>query len=351
MKKSFLTIILAFSAFLSAAAQEQVIEGLSYFLPKTALKFTLMVEKTTFTPGELAEYANRYLMQGDEVLTPSTTYSIINMRIDPIGVPDKEFHFTANATPKNSIQKLYTTKDGVLLSVNTKPNEQETHAPFVPAKKPTPLKPRDFMTQEMLSVGSQAKLAQLCSKEIYDIRDSRNEISRGQAETMPKDGEQLRLMLNEMNRQEQALTSLFNGTTVKDTMEVEIICCENDVVEKKVLFRFSDIYGVCDADDLTGVPYYIYIKDLKQTPEDTRTEKEIAKAKDETGLYVAIPGRAQVSIYQEERKWVEKEYSYAQFGRVENVSASLFTKKLHTTYHVNPVTGAMMQLESEELGK
>lgn len=351
MKRHFLSIILCIASAIAAMAQAPVIEGISYYLPQTALQFTILIEKTTFTPGELADYANRYFMEGESVLTPSTSYSIINMRIDPVGMPDKTTHYTANASSKNTISKVYTSTDGILLSVNTEPTPVQEHVAFTPAKKPTPLKPRDFMTQEMLSVGSNTKLAQLCAKEVYDIRDARNELSRGQADVMPKDGEQLRLMLNEMAKQEQALTSLFCGTTEKDTIEAVITFCEPGEVERQVLFRFSELFGLCDVGDLSGAPYYISISDLHQTPEDTRTEKEIAKLKDLTGLYVNIPGRAHVTIYQQERKWVEKDYSYAQFGRKENVSASLFTSKVSTTYEVNPVTGNMINLKTELIGK
>lgn len=331
-----------------AFAQDQVVEGLSYCLPKTALKFTILVEKTSFTPGDLADYANRYFMEGDAVLEPSTSYRIINMRMEQVGLPDTSKRFTAKATQKNSIHEVYTTPDGLLLSVNTKPVMPEEAKAFTPAAKPKPLRSRDFMTQEMLSVGSQTKLAQLCAKEIYDIRDARNELSRGQADTMPKDGEQLRLMLATMDKQEKALAQLFSGVTDVDTLEHVLVFCEDGEVDKKVLFRFSDLFGLCDADDLAGAPYYISVSDLHQTPEDTRTEKEIQKAKDETGLYVTIPGRAHVTIFQQEKKWTEKDFQYAQFGRTENISGALFTKKVETCYEVNPSVGNMHNLKTAE---
>ena len=60
MKK--IASLLAAAAFLMPmATQAQSVQGTSYFLPKTVLKFHLLVEKTTFKPGELAEYANKYM--------------------------------------------------------------------------------------------------------------------------------------------------------------------------------------------------------------------------------------------------------------------------------------------------
>lgn len=347
MKHLLATAILLISFLAEGLAQSPVIEGTSYYLPKTAVQFTILVEKKTFTPGELSMYANRYFMQGDEVLTPKVTHRIVNMKMEAIGVPDTAKYYTAKMSPKLNINKVYTTDDAVLLAVNTEPKAPVAPVPFKAAPKKAPLNPRDFMSAEILAVGSKAKMAQLCAKEIYDIREARNELTRGQADAMPKDGEQLRLMMVSMEQQEKALTQLFCGITECDTIEEVITLCPDTEVERRALFRFSEYYGVCDADDLSGAPYYVSVKDLHQTPEDTRTEKEKMKQKDETGLFVNVAGRAHVSVYQQEKLWVERDYPFAQFGRTENLSTDLFNKKVMTTYEVNPVTGAMVNMKSD----
>lgn len=48
---------------------------------------------------------------------------------------------------------------------------------------------------------SSAKMAELVAKEIYSIRESRNALLRGEADNMPKDGAQLKLMLDNLNQQ------------------------------------------------------------------------------------------------------------------------------------------------------
>ena len=40
-------------------------EGMVYFLPKTAVRIVVQVEKTTYTPGEFCKYADRYLRLKD----------------------------------------------------------------------------------------------------------------------------------------------------------------------------------------------------------------------------------------------------------------------------------------------
>ena len=54
MKKILLAAILG-CGILSANADNPVTDGSSYFLPKTALRFTLLLEKTTYTPGEFSQ--------------------------------------------------------------------------------------------------------------------------------------------------------------------------------------------------------------------------------------------------------------------------------------------------------
>lgn len=329
------------------AQSAPVRESSSYYLPKTALQFTLLIEKKVFTPGEYADYAINYLKESEAVLDAKTTHRIINIKMQPVGVADTAKYFTVKNNPKLSIQKIYVSNDGILRSVNTLPKEVDEPVHFTPAPKPAPLRPRDYMNEEILSAGSKAKMAQLCAEEIYDIRSSRNELTRGNAETMPKDGEQMRLMLASMDRQEQALLQLFEGTTTCDTIETTITICPDREVDHRTLFRFSKAFGLVDADDLSGAPYYINVNDMHQTPEDTRSEKEKMKQKDETGLFVNVPGRAHVTLFKEEKQIAEYDLTFAQFGRTENISPILFGKKNNTSFRISPLSGIMTDLVSE----
>lgn len=351
LRRLFAVSLFTLSSFsaTTAYAQEAVIEGVSYYLPKTALHFSLLVEKKVFTPGDLADYAARYMKLEDDVLDDKTSYRIIDLKMTSVGVPDTTKFYTAHVSPKLNLQKVYKNSDGIIQSVNIQTDEQAAMAKFIPAPKAAPLNPKDFMSQEILAAGSRAKTAQLCADEIYEIRSARNDLTRGTADTMPKDGEQLHLMLNSLKEQESALMQLFEGTTTCDTTQIDFTLCFDEEEERKCLFRFSDLYGYCANDDLSGAPYYISIEDLHQTPEDTRTEKEKQKQKDETGLYTNIPGRARVYIYKEEQKIIDKEMPYAQFGRVENLSPLLFTKKVFTTYKTSTVTGVITEIDSEEV--
>ena len=94
MKRIISLFSIALAMFNSALAQDPVNEGAPYYLPKTAFKFRILVQKTTFTPGEYAEYASRYLKQSDAVLEPKTSYKI------------KKIHHVLKTIPFRKLQLL-----------------------------------------------------------------------------------------------------------------------------------------------------------------------------------------------------------------------------------------------------
>jgi hypothetical protein len=202
------------------------------------------------------------------------------------------------------------------------------------------------MSEEILAAGSTAKMAELTAQDIYEIRESRNLLVRGQADNMPKDGAQLQLMLNQLDKQDRSLTSLFAGTTQKDTLEKSMTIVPNKESKQSLLFRFSKKLGLVDDDDLAGVPYYIMIADLHAVPMADPEEKK--KQKQEDGIYVNVPGKMKVSIYNADGVIVTNEFPAAQFGNVELLSGALFNKRYTTHLWLNPVSGAIDRLDAEQ---
>ena len=52
---------------------QNVAEGATYCLPKTAIQVRLLVEKTVYTPGDLVAYGEKYLKLQQVGFEPSTT--------------------------------------------------------------------------------------------------------------------------------------------------------------------------------------------------------------------------------------------------------------------------------------
>ena len=185
MMKIFCTFALAFIAATATMAQK-VQDGISYFLPKTGVKVVLRIEKTTFTPGKLADYSDIYFKKPAQG-SPSESYRIVGVDFCPFAVPDSAKRFEIVVDKKHSIVSMDCDDNGVLMAINAKAQPQARRSPFVPAPKPAPLNPEDFMSQDILSAGNISTMARLVAQEIYDIRDSRNQLSRGEADFMPKD--------------------------------------------------------------------------------------------------------------------------------------------------------------------
>jgi hypothetical protein len=322
-------------------------EGAVYFLPKTAVRITVQVEKTTYTPGDFSKYADRYLRLKDVSQEPSVEYRITTIRQEPIAVADTTKVFAVKFDPKTVAPNVALSDDGILLAINATPNTITPQPVFTPAPRPKAVNPRQYMNEETLAAGSTAKMAELVARDIYDIRESRNLLVRGQADNMPKDGAQLKLMLNSLDQQDHSLTSLFAGVTLKDTVEHVITYVPSETANRVLLFRSSQKLGIVDVDDLAGVPYYISIEDLKTVPETPLMDKKKA-AKQVAGIYVNIPGKMRSTISNSEGLLLTNEFPAAQFGNTELLSAALFNKRYTTHLWLNPLSGAVERLDAEQ---
>ena len=331
-------------------------EGVAYYLPKTVIKICITTEKKSYMPGELYQYADRYLRITGVSNKEDISYSIKSVALSTEGVPDesKLYHILYAV---NSIAPLVSmTESGVLYAVNAPVVAAETAIVCKPAVSgpERSLSPRAYMTEEMLLAGSKAKLAELVAKEIYNIRESRSLIIRGQNEFMPKDAESLRIILAGLEEQEQAFTQMFVGTTTTETFTHTYQVTPSEEAAKVVLGRFSRKLGLLHGDDLAGAPIYVDIKCRQAVPEPTAealAEAGSAKGKRsknanlQDGLVYNIPGRAEVKVYTNTQIFAEETLGMAQFGHTETLSSTLLTKKKDIKVILDPATGALLRVE------
>lgn len=355
MKKIFCLLSLLCSLSLSA----QSVEGTSYYLPKVGTVFTVKVEKTTYTPGQFAPYARLYLKK-DVAQEAQTSYRLLGIEMTPVAAVDTSKHFTLTLGKKVNITKVAQADNGQLLAINAEAQEAKPTLPtFIPAPKATPLNPKDFMTEDILNAGSMPKMAELTAQEIYDLRDSRNQITRGQADFMPKDGQQMDIMMENLDRQEQALRQTFEGTVTKDTTWTTLSYLPVKEGEE-VLFRFSRRLGLLEKDDLAGTPYYIKVEDLHTlaAPEPEPAEKKEDKndiglrvnQNDKIRLTVAAGdtalGNTGAGVGAPSATLATCELLAPQFGTVESLSGELFGKKQTTSLVIDALTGSVKKIET-----
>lgn len=321
------------------------LEGISYFLPRTALRLVVEAEKTVVRPGDLHKYAFKYLRLNDVPTEETTVWRIKSVSVQPYGVPDSKKAYSIKVKSKTIAPLVSLTRDGILLAINQE--AQESVLPTIPngvAAQALP-NPRDFMNQEMLTATSTAKLAELCAQEIYDIRESRNALTRGEADNMPKDGQQLQLMLAQLDAQSTALEQLFKGTVQTSTHFFSMAFVPTEE-KQQLVFRFSQLLGVVDKDDLSGAPVYMSISPIAQLPKAVQDEAAAKKKeKMEKGVYYNVPVREAVKVFDARQTYCEMECAMGQFGTTEILSDALFNKNVSTRVSFWQENGGVMKLE------
>lgn len=347
MLSSILFSVLAVTP--AMAGGDKAVEGLDYCLPRTAVRMQVLVEKTETQPGQFAGYSELYFKKPAPTAV-QTSYRIVGVSFASVGQADPERRFTVAIDKKHSVLSVDCAPDGSLLAINAKAQRKAAPAAFVPSPRKAPLNPRDYMSQDILSAGNLPKMAQLVAQEIYDIRDSRSQLSRGEADFMPKDGEQLRLMYAQLDTQEKALMQLFQGTTTVDTTATVLTFVPTKDNMRPVVFRFSRSFGLVSADDYSGDPVYAVI-------EDTGTQKPLPEAaaaadklKDEFRLGVARPGHIRLTLTTADGTPLGYyDTDAAQFGTVEMLNGALFGKKFTSNIILDPATGGIVELKTEPL--
>lgn len=322
-------------------------EGVTYFLPKTMLRVTVTTEETKYTPGEFCRYAERYLKMTELSNQEETRWKITGIEVTPEGVPDASNAYSVRLNDKSIASNIRLTPEGILVSVNANYPVSQEQPVQTDAVVSVQVNPRDYLTEEILMAGSTAKMAELTAREIFDIRESRNAITRGQADYVPSDGESFRYILESLDKQEKALLLLFTGTTQTSVHTDTFDFIPEGSVNDTILFRMSAKMGPVSADNLAGEPVYLTIKNQNLLPTSSETgDTKIAK-KEVAGIKYRVPGRASVRIATNRQTYVDEEMSIAQFGSIETLSSKLLVKKaVSETIIFNTTTGNIESISS-----
>lgn len=316
-------------------------DGVNYMLPKTVVKTEVSAMKTVFVPGEYAKYAERYLHLSNARSEAETSWKVTGISVSEIGVPDTLKRYSVKSKDKNLLPKVQLSEDGVILAIN-KDIDTSVKKSAVGRSTNHKLDYKKYLNEEMLSATSTSKMAELVAAEILDIRDSKNQIRRGQVESMPKDGASLKIVLDQLDVQEEALTQLFIGYTDTVYSKKTYYTTPQEDIEKDIVFRFSKKLGFVDKDDLAGEPYYITVKDEHTVA--LPSEKDAAKRKI-VGMVYNVPSQANVRVFNASKTFFEGNLPFAQFGTIDMLSATLFGKDVVTKVIYNPATGAVSKVE------
>lgn len=320
--------------------------GITYSLPKTTLVVEAEVTKVTCKAGPYYKYAEKYLGVKDAITEDKVYFELGKIHLINKGIPDDNNTYIVEFKSGTVAPYAYLTEDGLLCSINGEYEPEDNKNPDSSRNKVTPEKVTDasVFSEELLMAGSTAKQAEVAAKQIYRIRESRLNILTGEADNLPPDGEALKLVIQQLEEQEKALTNLFTGVRTKEKSDYEVSIVPFDNLEKEVLFRFSNQLGIVDADDLGGVPVYMNLKAIDRAPELDPKEAE-KKAKSLKGIIYNVPGKASIEISMNKKTLYKGEAQITQFGTQEGLAPVMFEdKKAPVKVYFYPETGAIKQI-------
>jgi len=351
-----IVILLLFCLSLSAQPEMtqlqpgQTPEGAVYYLPKTSLRIHLLVEKQTYTPGQFARYAERYLHLKGVVQEEQISQRIVSCEVSSFGVRDTSKCYSVRLKGKAETAEIRLSEQGTLLAVNDEPLAYSV--PTLSTLKSqtsnlksqtSNLKPQTstfLLSSEALAAGSTAKMAEITAQQIQELQERRQQLATGEADEMPQDEQQLRLMLQEIDQKCNQLMAHFTGTVCRDSSEHVLTLCPEKEIKHQVLFRISRRLGLVDKDDLSGIPYYIDLKNLSPAEHPAPENKKLL------GFYVNVPGMAQLTISQDDQTLAQFQVPLAQFGFTELRDGDLF-RRFVTHLQLHPATGAVVRQQVE----
>ena len=324
--------------------------GVTYFLPKTVLTVQVNYSKTTQKAGPYSRFAEKYLgvKEQDVILEDQVYFNLNKVGVGSKGVVDKNASYLVEFKAKTTSPFVFLTEDGLICTINADYTPEQVNnsktATVLPAAEISTSLPKSFYTEEYLTASNPTKKAEIAAKQIYRLRESRNDFLTGEAENAPRDGEGMKVLLANIEAQEKFWVELFTGTTSVEIFDAEFEIEPLSDIDKEVLFRFSKYLGIVDSDDLSGSPVYINVKNLhiKEAQEVIDPKK---KTKEPQSIIYNIPGEAEVEVFYGINSMYKNTFKVVQFGIKQVLAPSYFddTKKTVKVYFY-PELGSLKQI-------
>lgn len=301
--------------------------GVSYSLPKTAIDITASYKKTTRKAGAFYQYAERYLNISNPLTEDEIVYTPEKIESTTRGIPDKSNSYLLEFKANSSAAFVSLSEEGLICAVNDDysfPKQQTPKAEtqVLPEELPNP---NTFLSEEILRAGSTAKQAELIAKQIYRLRESRTNILTGEADNMPPDGNAYKLVMEQLDQQEKALTAMFIGTeTVETGTKTFTIIPDSKDIDRQIIFRFSSKLGIVDANDLSGAPIHLSLRNQspRSASELTPKEQQALEKKFSKGLIYNVPGKGELKVDFNGKNYVTQVIEVVQYGDREVLTPS-----------------------------
>lgn len=341
MKKLFFVLV---GMMMVCAMQASVIEenepALIYYSPKTvlALDFTYTVEKEEV--GPYAQFAADMLGATDFVKENKTVYTLKNVMI---GTKTEADHTRPHkVVPEKGLdmQLLRLNEKNVLAGYNV-PAETEKaahpkhHTSTTEGEKSriTSIRIAPY-PEEVLKASTPRAQAYEVAKQIFHIRETRMYLLSGEVEHAPADGKAMKLVLEELDKQERELTELFVGKRSVTTEHKRVLWdhitkhtfMERTSLKDQLYFSEENGFTTKENVDADSITIWVGCRNMEYKVVDT-DKKSSKKGEALSQLSYNLPGSAIVRIIYKDRRLGERTIDVAQLGIDVPLPKSLFTGK------------------------
>ena len=350
MKQLFFTLSLISLSIISLAqtsvtpfdASKDYLNGITYSLPKTKLNIVITARCTIEKPGPFYQYAERYLATKDIITINNETWAIENIDIQTSAIADPNRTFQVAIDTRGIANNITYAHHNIIAGVNIESDMSEKSDMSENSSFLTPNSSLNFdysvLNEETLTATSIPKMAEMIAHQIYHIRENRTALLAADIDQMP-DGEALKTMLSQLDKEESELIAFFVGKTTSYTVTKTYSITPDDNLKDYVIARISTSEGLISAGNVIGEPIYLNI-------EGTYYNAPLADPKQEKtpkGFYYNVPGKAKI-IVESPDLTTEATLPIAQFGYTTHLNATLTNNKT-TRITFNPELGTITKIE------
>ncbi|MDR2928684.1 MAG: DUF4831 family protein [Cytophagaceae bacterium] len=302
--------------------------GLWYYLPKTVVRVEVTAEKEVVKTGAFYRFSQRFLNISDVITEDKEEWRITGAKVSTFGVPDETKLFRVSTQGAPAMAAMSLTENGILQRVNI-PHEKRVKLPKSSrtSEKIISLSDVHFndvpFTEEQLIKSSTTAMAEEVAKEIYRLRQIKNQMLKGDIESLPPDAGAYKITFEEIEKQENAYLKLFTGIVEKQTVtRVYEFVPDDSHSLNTVLLRFSPQNGFLENMDVSGTPVYIEIE-VDTVQKQNYLSMEDKKSVNTSGLAVCNPATGKVKIIDRTLLLAETNVQLGQFGQLYRLPADL----------------------------
>ena len=327
-------------------ASKDYLNGITYSLPKTELNIVITARCTIEKPGPFYQYAERYLATKDIITINNETWQIDNIEIKSNAIADPNRTFQVAIDNKGIANNITYANDNIIAGVNVlsdwldKSDESDKSDKSDNSQLSIINSQFNYsvLNEDALVATSIPKMAEMVARQIYHIRESRTALLSADLDQMP-DGEALKTMLAQLDKEEAELVAFFVGKSTYYTITKTYSISPDDDLKDHVIARISSAEGLIDANNVIGEPIYLNVEGTYINAPLTDPKKEKAPK----GFYYNVPGKAKITVESHDFA-TQTTLPIAQFGYTTYLNAQLTNNKT-ARITFNPELGTILKIE------